>query len=77
MTLEEHSDPRRPGQRGGRGAGRVRRGARLRRVGLPDAFAHAVGSREHLLAQFGMDAPGVVRAVLELLELSSPTLVAA
>ena len=52
-------------------------GARLRRIGLPDTFAHAVGTREHLLAHFGMDAPGVVRAVLELLGLSRPTLVAA
>jgi transketolase len=52
-------------------------GARLRRVGLPDAFAHGVGSREHLLAELGIDADGIARAALELLELRRPAQVAA
>jgi transketolase len=47
-------------------------GARLRRVGLPDTFAHAVGSREHLLQQYGITADAVARTALELLE-GAPT----
>ena len=39
--------------------------ARLRRLGIPDAFAHAVGSRDHLLAHFGLDGEAVARAALE------------
>ena len=35
---------------------------RLRRIGLADTFAHAVGSREHLLAQYGLDAAAVAAA---------------
>jgi transketolase len=34
-------------------------GARLARLGLPDAFAHAVGSREFLLAHYGLDAAAI------------------
>ena len=41
---------------------------RLRRVGLPDEFAHAVGSREHLLRHYGLDAAQVARSAVELLE---------
>lgn len=36
------------------------------RLGLPDAFAHVIGSREHLLARAGLSAPGVARAVAEM-----------
>lgn len=32
---------------------------RLRRVGLPDTFAHTVGSRRHLLAHYGLDAAAI------------------
>jgi transketolase len=41
-------------------------GARLRRLGVPDAFAHAVGSRQHLLTQVGLDAPAIARAAHQL-----------
>jgi transketolase len=77
VTVEEHAIVGGLGSAAAEALAEHGTGARLRRVGLPDTFAHAVGSREHLLAQFGMDAPGVVRAVLELLELARPTLVAA
>ena len=42
-------------------------GARLRRVGLPDVFAHEVGSREHLLRRYGLDAEHVAVAAITLL----------
>jgi len=41
-------------------------GARLRRLGLPDAFAPGVGARQHLLAQLGLDAGGIAAAALQL-----------
>ena len=42
-------------------------GARLRRVGLRDAFAHEVGSQAHLLRHYDLDAPAIERAALSLL----------
>jgi transketolase len=44
-------------------------GARLRRVGLPDTFAHAVGSREFLLDRYGLSADAIARGALELVNL--------
>jgi transketolase len=35
------------------------------RLGLPDAFAHVIGSRDHLLARAGLSASAVARAVAE------------
>lgn len=32
---------------------------RLQRIGLPDTFAHEVGSREHLLRHYGLDATAI------------------
>jgi transketolase len=40
--------------------------ARLHRCGLPDTFAHAVGSREHLLRTYGLDAASIASAALGL-----------
>ena len=40
----------------------------LRRVGLPDTYAHAVGSREYLLARYGLAAADVAAAAVDLLE---------
>jgi transketolase len=40
---------------------------RLRRVGLPDTFAHAVGSRDYLLGHYGLDAAAIATAARELL----------
>ncbi len=43
-------------------------GARVVRLGLP-GFAHAIGSRDHLLRTYGLDAEGVARRALEALDL--------
>ena len=43
--------------------------ARLRRLGLRDEFAHAVGSRTHLLDHYGLAAPQIATAADELLGL--------
>jgi transketolase len=40
-------------------------GARLIRLGLPDTFAHAVGSQRHLLSHYGLDARAIARRVRE------------
>jgi transketolase len=40
---------------------------RLRRIGLRDEFAHAVGSREHLLLHYGLTTADITAAALELL----------
>jgi len=37
-------------------------GVRLRRIGMPDCFAHAVGSRDHLLRHYGLDAAATAAA---------------
>jgi transketolase len=37
---------------------------RLVRLGLPDTFAHAVGSREYLLRHYGLDRDAIVAAAL-------------
>jgi len=41
--------------------------AQLRRVGLRDEFAFAVGSREHLLAEYGLTGNDIARTALALL----------
>ena len=41
-------------------------GKRLVRIGLNDTYAHG-GSREHLLAEYGLDAAGILRGVETLL----------
>ena len=59
VTVEEHTVARRLRQRRGRGAGRGRRAApACAGIGMPDAFAHAVGSRDHLIRHYGLDAGG-------------------
>jgi transketolase len=39
----------------------------VRRLGIPDTFAHEVGSQKHLMRHFGMDAEAVVATVDALL----------
>ena len=39
----------------------------VRRLGIPDAFAHEVGSQKHLIRHFGMDAEAVCATVDALL----------
>jgi transketolase len=67
VTVEEHS------VNGGLGSAAAETlsergvGARLRRVGLQDEFAFAVGSRDHLLRRYGLaaeDIAGAARALL-------------
>jgi transketolase len=37
-------------------------GVPLRRIGMPDCFAHAVGSRDHLIRHYGLNAPAIAAA---------------
>jgi transketolase len=46
--------------------------ARLKRLGLRDVFAHAVGSREHLLRQYGLTADDIARSALNLIGATAP-----
>ena len=72
VTVEEHSIVGGLGSAAAEAIAEHGAAARLRRVGLPDTFAHAVGSREHLLAGFGVTSAGVARTALDLLELTEP-----
>ena len=42
---------------------------KLRRVGLPDTFAHAVGTRAHLLRHYGLDPASIAAAAGDLVGL--------
>jgi transketolase len=68
VTLEEHTIVGGLGSAAAEALAESGVPARLRRVGLPDTFAHAVGSREYLLDQFGLTGEGVARVALELLD---------
>ena len=60
VTVEEHTDRRRPRQRGRRGAGRGRRRRHACAASAcPTTFAHAVGSRDHLITHYGARADAV------------------
>lgn len=41
--------------------------ARLKRIGLHDAYCTAVGNQKYLRAQFGLDADGIAKQILEAL----------
>jgi transketolase len=43
---------------------------KLRRLGLRDEFAHAVGSREYLLQYYGLNTPNIVATALDLLQVA-------
>jgi transketolase len=66
LTIEEHSII------GGLGSAAAEamaeRGvpARLKRVGMRDEFAHAVGSREHLLREYGLTGNDIARSALNM-----------
>jgi transketolase len=67
LTLEEHSVA------GGFGGAVAEVAAeagigRVRRAGPPDTFVHEVGSREHLLAHYRLDATGVASRVAAALD---------
>ena len=42
--------------------------ARLLRVGLHDIYSAIVGNQKYLRAQFGLDAAGIAKKILEVLE---------
>jgi|tagenome__1003787_1003787.scaffolds.fasta_scaffold20817563_2 transketolase len=67
VTLEEHNIVGGLGSAAAEALAEHGAGARLRRIGLPDTFAHAVGSREHLLHEYGLTAGHAAGAALELL----------
>ncbi|HEY4093896.1 MAG TPA: transketolase C-terminal domain-containing protein [Baekduia sp.] len=61
VSVEEHSIIGGLGSAVAEALAEAGTGATLRRAGLPDAFAHAVGSREHLLRDAGLDRHGIAR----------------
>jgi transketolase len=67
VSVEEHSTIGGLGSAAAEALAEHGVGARLRRVGLPDAFAHEVGSREHLLRRYGLTAAHVATAAIALL----------
>ena len=71
VTVEEHSVIGGLGSAVAEAAAESGLAVRLRRLGLQDAFAHAVGTREHLLSVYGLDAPAVAAAAHALCETRS------
>jgi transketolase len=67
VTVEEHSVIGGLGSAVAETIAESGRPGRLRRVGLPDTFAHAVGGRDHLLAHYGLDAAAIAAAAHALL----------
>jgi len=72
VTVEEHSIVGGFGSAAAEALAEAGVGAVLRRVGLPDTFAHAVGSRDYLVDRYGLSGPAVADAARGLLE-RSPT----
>jgi transketolase len=68
VTVEEHSVVAGFGSAAAETLAEAGAGAVLRRVGLPDTFAHEVGSRDHLVDHYGLSAAAVADAVRELVE---------
>ena len=67
VTVEEHTVVGGLGSAAAEAVAEAGLGVRLRRVGLQDSYAHAVGSREHLLGRYGLAAADVAAAALDLL----------
>ena len=72
VTVEEHSVVAGFGSAAAEALAESGAGAVLRRVGLPDTFAHAVGSRNYLVDRYGLSTAAVADAARALLE-RSPT----
>jgi len=70
VTVEEHSIVGGFGSAAAEALAEAGVGAVLRRVGLPDTFAHAVGSRDYLVDRYGLSGPAVADAARRLLERS-------
>jgi transketolase len=73
VTVEEHSIVGGLGSATAEALAEAGTGARLRRVGVPDAFVFEVGSQEHLLAHLGLDASGIAATARALLHESRPS----
>ena len=71
VTIEEHSVIGGLGSASAEAIAEAGAGARLLRLGVPDVFASRVGTREHLLSHFGLDAAGIARSALAHLEVSA------
>jgi transketolase len=67
LTVEEHSIIGGLGSAAAEALAESGAPARLRRAGVPDTFSHAVGSQQHLLRHFEIDAEGIERGALGLL----------
>ena len=70
VTVEEHSIVGGLGSAAAEALAEEGVPVRLRRIGLRDEFAHAVGSQEHLLRHYGLTAADITAAALDLLELA-------
>jgi transketolase len=68
VTVEEHSILAGFGAAAAETLAEAGAGVPLARVGLSDEFASAVGSREHLLAHYNLDAAAIVSAALGIVE---------
>ncbi len=68
ITVEEHSIVAGFGSAAAEVLAEAGVGAPLRRVGFPDTFAHAVGSRDHLVDHYGLSAAAVAQTAVRLLE---------
>ena len=68
VTVEEHSIVGGFGSAAAEALAEAGAGAVLRRIGLPDTFAHAVGSRDYLVDRYGLSGPAVADAARGLLE---------
>ena len=67
VTVEEHSIVAGFGSAVAEALAEAGVGAILRRVGLPDTFAHAVGSRDYLVDHYGLSGAAVANAARGLL----------
>ena len=67
VTVEEHSIVGGLGSAAAEALAEDGVPARLKRIGLRDEFAFAVGSREHLLREYGLTANDIARTALNLL----------
>ena len=68
VTVEEHSIVAGFGSAAAEALAEAGMGAILRRVGFPDTFAHAVGSRDYLVEHYGLSAAAVAQTARDLLE---------
>ena len=74
VTVEEHSVLGGLGSAAAEAIADDGAGARLLRLGFRDTFAHAVGSREHLLRHYGLAAADIAAAAQGLLARPALTL---